>query len=262
MRDIQIARAYRQEELAPDYYYSYVLKEHENKKTEEYQEAKRYFGNLLSGREWCTVPTPDFESWEPDAGEEYFGGVVSLQDMSLMEKRLGVSRNVLAIAVAMLALQEYCHQDEIRVDYLNNNRTDLYLQHTVGLVFKMLPLAIDLRHFPAREDFLREVNRQLVEGFAHSICDYSALDNVALQDAFVVNYVANMGDASALEGLNFQEMELGDCRQETNSRAIIYLMEDEEQVNIVIEYQKHAYGEGSMKKFLELYVKEFRELLA
>lgn len=207
------------------------------------------------------VPTRDFASLETEAGEEYFAGVVSLQEMSLMEKRFGVSRNVLAIAVAMLALQEYCHRDEIHIDSLNHNRTDVYLQHTVGLVFKILPLAINLLHFPGLEDLLREVKRQLVEGFAHSICDYSSLVNVPFQDALVVNYVANMGDASALGGLNFQELEPGNYSQATESHVEIYLMEDEEQVNISIEYQKQAYGEGSMKRFLDIYVEKFRQLV-
>ena len=71
-----------------------------------------------------------------------------------------------------------------------------------------------------------------------------------------------MGDTSALEGLNFQELEPGNYSQATASHVAIYLMEDAEQVNISIEYQKQAYAEGSMKKFLELYVAKFRELLA
>ena len=31
---------------------------------EEYEEAKRYFDDLLSGMEWCMVSTPDFDSWQ------------------------------------------------------------------------------------------------------------------------------------------------------------------------------------------------------
>ena len=209
------------------------------------------------------VPTPDFDSWEPDDGEEVYEGLVSLREMSLAEDRLGVSRNVLAIAAAMLSLQEYCHRDDIRVDSLNNNRTDAYLQHTVGLVFKMLPLALDLRLVSGPEDLLSAIHRQLVEGLAHSICDYSSLDNVAFADALLVNYVANLGDASHLSDLNPTELELeiSTSTVATGGRAVIYLNEEEGQVNIDIEYQKRAYAEGSMKKFLNLYVEKFRQLV-
>ena len=119
-----IAKAYRQEEPEPDYYYSYVLKEHENKRTEEYKETEQYFDRLLFGRDWCIIPTPDFDSWRTEIGEESFHGMVFLSEISRAEKRWGVSRNVLAIVAAMLALREYCQRDEIRIDYTNNNRLD------------------------------------------------------------------------------------------------------------------------------------------
>lgn len=256
-----IANAYGQKDLAPDYYYSYVLKEHENKETEEYKEAERYFDHLLEGKDWRLVPTPDFDSWETEAGEESFDGMVSLQDMSCAEGRWGVSRNVLAIAVAMLAMREYCQRNEIRIDYINNNRSDAYLQHTVGLVFKILPIAVDFHDFPATEDFLREVNRQLVEGFAHSICDYGSFDKNALEDALAVNYVAELGDASDFSELNPRELEIGNAYEATECRVELYLTEEEGQVNIYIQYQKRAYAEGSMKKFLDIYVKKFRQLV-
>ncbi|MBR0284074.1 MAG: AMP-binding protein, partial [Selenomonadaceae bacterium] len=256
-----IARAYRQEELEPDYYYSYVLKEYENQGTEEYKEAERYFDRLLSGRDWCIIPTPDFDSWGTEAGAESFQGMVSLPEMSRAEKRWGVSRNILAIAAAMLALREYCQRDEIRIDYINNNRTDAYLQHTVGLVFKIFPMAVDFRDFPAVEDFLREVNRQLVEGFAHSICDYGSFDKVALEDALDVNYITNVGDASDLGVLNPRELELEASYEATECRVELYLTEEDGQVNLDIDYQKNAYAEGSMKKFMNLYVEKFRQLV-
>ena len=189
--------------------------------------------------------------------------MASLQEMSLAEERLGVSRNVLAIAAAMLSLQAYCHRDGIRIDYLNNNRTDAYLQHTVGLVFKILPLALDLRMVSGPEDLLQAVNRQLVDGLAHSICDYGSLDNVALAEALEVNYIADLGSASHLNELNPTELELeiSTSTTATGGRAVIYLIEEEGQVNIDIEYQKKAYAEGSMKKFLNLYVEKFRQLV-
>jgi bacitracin synthase 3 len=157
--------------------------------------------------------------------------------------------------------QVLCGQGELfRVPELRE-RTDAYLQHTVGLVFKIFPVAVDLRDFPALEDFLREVNRQLVEGFAHSICDYGTLDNVALEDALDVNYITNVGDASDLGILNPRELELEASYEATECRVELYLTEEDGQVNLAIEYQKNAYAEGSMKKFLNLYVEKFRQLV-
>ena len=203
-----------------------------------------------------------FESWEEEAGEEEYFNLISVQEMCRVEDRLGFSRNVLAIASAILALQEYCHRDEIRVDCLNNNRTDAYLQHSVGLIFKILPLAMDLREFSSMKLLLEEVNRQVVDGLAHSICDYSSADNVALTDALLINYIPDQGHDSDKSGIKPMELSTKDLHDATGSHVAMYIMEEDEQVNICIEYQRKAYAEGSMKKFLDLYVEKFRQLIA
>jgi bacitracin synthase 3 len=167
----------------------------------------------------------------------------------------------LAITAAMLALQEYCQKDEINVDYLNSNRTEKYLQNTVGLVFKMLPLAVDLQQYPSLDSLLREVNRQVIESFANSICDYSAEENIAEEDAIVVNYVAQLGDASNMEGFEPTEVPLAGVDESMMGHADLYLQEKNGKVNIHIEYLAHAYAEGSIRKFLDIYIKHFKQLV-
>lgn len=72
-----------------------------------------------------------------------------------------------------------------------------------------------------------------------------------------------LGRASHLNDLNPTELELevSSGAIATGSHVAIYLTEENGQVNIDIEYQKRAYAEGSMKKFLNLYVEKFRQLV-
>ena len=58
-----------------------------------------------------------------------------------------------------------------------------------------------------------------------------------------------LGCASHLNDLNPTELELEVSTGTTaaGGRAVIYLIEEDGQVNILIEYQKKAYAEGSMK---------------
>ncbi|SFW51679.1 non-ribosomal peptide synthetase [Selenomonas ruminantium] len=256
-----IAKAYWGKPLARDYYYSYLRQEWEAQGTKEFDEAKAYFQNLLAGHDWYRIPTPDFETWETESLIEAEDGVVTVQQVDAAEKRRGYSRTVLAITAAMLALQEYCHKDEINVDYLNSNRTEKYLQNTVGLVFKMLPLAVDLQQYSSLEVLLQEVNRQVIESFANSICDYSAKENIAEEDAIVVNYVAQLGDASNMEGFEPTEVPLAGVDESMMGHADLYLQEKNGKVNIHIEYLAHAYAEGSIRKFLDIYIKHFKQLV-
>ena len=41
----------------------------------------------------------------------------------------------------------------------------------------------------------------------------------------------------------------------------LYLTEEDGQVNLDIDYQKNAYAEGSMKKFMNIYVEKLRQLV-
>ena len=259
LRDI--ARAYWGQALAQDYFYSYLKQEEEAKGTKAFDEARQYFRNLLGDKKWCRIPTPDFETWETDSSIEAEDGVLTVSQMEAAEKRCGFSRAVLAIAATMLALQEYCHRDEINVDYLNSNRTEKYLQNTVGLVFKLLPLAVDLQQYPSTEHLLREVNRQVIESFANSICDYSAKENIAEEEAIVVNYVAQLGDASNMEGFEATELSLTGVDETMAGHADLYLQEKNGQVNIHIEYLAHAYAPGSIRRFLDIYIKHLKQLV-
>ena len=45
-----ISRAYHGEELGKDYYYTYLLTEHEKLNSAEYVAAKKYFQNILAGK--------------------------------------------------------------------------------------------------------------------------------------------------------------------------------------------------------------------
>lgn len=59
-----------------------------------------------------------------------------LERMTQAERRLGYSRNVIAITATMLALREYCGESRVSVDYVNNNRMEKYIRNSVGLVLR------------------------------------------------------------------------------------------------------------------------------
>ena len=256
-----ISKAYRGETLAEDHFYTYLAKESAKLNSDEYSAAEKYFKNLLEGRDWCIVPTPDYDSWEADFGEEDFDTEISVESMSNAEKRLGFSRNVLSIAAVILAMRDYCHKSFIRVDFINSNRIEEYIQDTVGLIYKVLPVAVNLDDFPSNERLLQEISRQVTESFANSICEnYGSEDNIALRDALSVNYVADLGDASLLEGFEPTEIPLTSENPAASGHVDIYLMENDGAVDIAVEYQRKAYADGSMKRFLELlvgYLKHF-----
>ena len=249
LRDI--AKAYRGEEMTRDYFYSYLRKEYEARETEEFKRAWDYFNNLLGGRNWCRIPTPDFETFEPESAIEDLEDVLSTDQMKAAEIRTGYSRSVMAIAAVILALQEYCGRDEINVDYLNSNRTETYLQSSVGLVFKTLPVAIDLKRYGDLDHVLAAINDQVIDSFANSICDYRAEVEDFDLDCIAVNYVADLGSEENMEGFDARELPLEEDGT-MGGHADIYFTESDGMISIELEYMKRGYKKENMRTFIRL----------
>ena len=146
------------------------------------------------------------------------------------------------------------------MDFLNSNRTEQYYQDTVGLMFKYLPVAIELEDVSSIDKLLSEVNRQVAESFVHSICDYNPEGEVAMRDALAVNYVADMGDVSLLEGFMATEIPLSSEKRAAGCHADVYLMESDGELEICVEYQKEAYKPGSLERFLDIFAGHLKAL--
>ena len=105
---------------------------------------------MSPGKEGCQFPTPDHERTDTELGKDIKNPQISVADVENAERRLGVSRNFISIAAAILALKDYCRENAIRINFLSNNRTELYLRDTIGLVFKIFPIALETGNFSTR----------------------------------------------------------------------------------------------------------------
>ncbi|MBQ9504722.1 MAG: hypothetical protein IJU93_06895 [Lachnospiraceae bacterium] len=264
-----IARAYRGEELVKDRYYSYIQKESEARGTEAFKSSERYFSELLKGRDWCAYPTVDFAGTDNPygqaPGEDTTSGSIELEEamtaeeMARAERNTGYSRNVLFIAAAMKALKEYCLKDEIRVDFVHHNRLEKEFLDTVGPLYRILPVAVDFRRYPADADFLQEVNRQIIEGVAGSLGDPAAGEAVPLKNALQINYQANFMDVPDEEGFYEDAQELAEGQDgDIDVNASICLNDADGGIVLALDYLKRAYREESMQSFLDMFVRSLK----
>ena len=257
-----IVSAYRGGSLPEDYYYSYLLAEARASGTDEYQNAKYYFEGVLGQCEWCNVPTPDYESWEADAGEERMNMGLSPAQIHAAQARLGASGNMICIAAALLALQEYCGRQDVLVNWIDHNRTDAHYENTVGMLFRILPVAVRMDRCGTVEKLLREVSRQVAMGFANSSCDFMSERESALEDTMEINYQVGVWDGDPLAALGAEEIGLRPEGQATGGRVGMYIEDwPGDTVGVVVEYQRKAYAEGSMARFLDIFRKHLRRIV-
>ena len=219
-----IYSAYHGNPLNPDNYYSFILNESRMSETDAFREAREHFRSILGDTEWCCIPTPDHESWETEPAEEIIMTGLTTDNIKSAEARLGVSGNVMCITASILALTQYCDNSDIHVNWLYNNRSDARYQNTVGKLFKILPVAVHTGEYAKLSELLAEVNRQVSEGIANSICNYAELTEATLKDALEINYLFSFNDTLSQETTGFSKSEFDFEYNAVGGRMGIYIV--------------------------------------
>jgi len=260
-----IALALKGQPLSRDYYYTWLLNEMRSSDSEEYAKADRHFKALLGDHDWCSVPTPDFDTSESDLGVEREDMGLTLKDMSAAEERLEASGNVLCITAGILALQEYCRRSDILVTWINSNRTDMRYEDTVGLFFRSLPVAVHTEQFQSLKALILEIKNQVASGFANSICNYMETipSQRVLDDDMEINYLIGLGEEDPLEavGAVWEEPPFDSENTYAGERVGVYIDELDGNIFTEIAYQKKAYADGSMARFLAMFKKYLRYIV-
>ena len=266
-----IVRAYRNEELSRDHFYSYLLREAKIRETEAFKSSDRYFVRLLKDRDWCEFPTVDYDGPDSTYGQDAGGDaacssveseeVMTTEEMAQAERNTGYSRNVLIVAAAMKALREYCLKDEIRVDFIHHNRLEKEFLNTVGPLYRIIPVAVDLRAYPADRDLLMEVNRQMIEGVAGSLGDPAAGEAVPRSNALQINYQSDLMEAPDEDGFFADVQELAEGLEgDIDVNSSICMNEADGCIALTLDYLKRAYREESMQRFLDMFIRSLKRM--
>ena len=258
-----ILRALRGEPLPEDYYYTFLLREQKAAQTDAYREAKQYFSNLLGDTRWCNIPKPDFASWDSEGAEEMIGLSLTLKQMKEAQARLKASGNVICLAAGALALQEYCKKEDVLLNWINDNRSRAGNETTVGLLFKILPVALHMDEYSGEKSLVEEIRRQTEAGFVHSICDYQEITELALEDSIEINYLPGLADAEEQtdETGILEEVELTEAHNAAGGRVGMYIGDMDGVLVVSCSYQKRIYAPGSMRRFLELFRKHLHAIV-
>ena len=256
-----IYSAYHGNPLNPDNYYSFILNESRMSETDAFREAREHFRSILGDTEWCCIPMPDHESWETEPAEEIIMTGLTTDNIKSAEARLGVSGNVMCITASILALTQYCDNSDIHVNWLYNNRSDARYQNTVGKLFKILPVAVHTGEYAKLSELLAEVNRQVSEGIANSICNYAELTEATLKDALEINYLFSFNDTLSQETTGFSKSEFDFEYNAVGGRMGIYIVNNNGEMEALADYQAKAYEEGSVARFLQMFRDHLRKIV-
>jgi len=83
----------------------------------------------------------------------------------------------------------------------------------------------------------------------------------ALEDSLEVNYLVGMGEDNPLAALGGEALSPDYHYDAVGERVGVYIERWENTLGVTIEYQKKAYADGSMARFLEMFKKYLRYIV-
>ena len=262
-----IIRAYHGEPLPRDYYCTYLANEEKLRDSPQYQEDKAYFEAQYGGYDWCNIPAPDKDNNE-EFNLEASARVIKLpfdeEDVAAAEKRLKVSRSVMAIAAALKSLYQFSGKNDVMTNWIFNNRLGGYAADSVGMMIKNLPVGIHMDRIDSIESLLAEVKLQVTEGIAHSSYDYFEADDKRYRnDPMEVNYQRDI-NVDELDELKPFYLPLANKYRAPGARLELEFLENDDNSGCFeseFEWAGNIFSRNLMVKFHNLYMKNFVEIV-
>lgn len=258
-----IIRAYRGEPLPRDYYCAYLASEEKIRNSLQYQEDKDYFISTYGGYNWRNIPEPDKDAKDElllEADSRQIKLPFDEEDLAAAEKRLKVSRSVIAIAVAIQTLHEFSGDNDIMTNWIFNNRLGGYASNSVGMLIKNLPVGVHMDKIKDMNALFAEVKRQVTEGIAHSSYDYFAANNNRFQnDPMEVNYQLNI-NADELNELQPFYLPLSNSFNAPGARLELEFLENDNNSGCFeseFEWAGNIFSRNYIVKFHNLYIENF-----
>lgn len=258
-----ILKAYEGIILKPDYYFSYLNKVEEHKKSEEYKKHK-----YLLEEEYGTITCPVRPHTDipldtevvPVAGmfaDEYLLSVSGESYSDGIEQLAGsehISPNAFFSLCAALAIMDYENTDEAALTWAYLGRDTLEEQSIFGSLHKDIPMKIS--RYGDRKLLMRQARDQIRSGIAHS--DYpltlTAPYNQVWNYAVNVLQQPNLNAVYANSPFPFEVIE-----PHSDAPSIAYSLLDVEiemadngTVRLVYKYSATHYKEESIRRFARL----------
>ena len=247
-----IGKVYAGMEPDKDFYYYMLAKREEAVKTDFYDKSREYFENLYENVEWSCYPTINHQSRENELGELFVPLGIEQAQMAAMERQYRISRNEFFITVALLAIAFYNKKNNIKISWIYNGREDLEMMSSVGLLFRDLPVGVQLKDKDTIRDIFADVHNQVQGGIEHSCYAYVDKHNqVGNEEAAYLLYQQDIRDMDAMG------IETIDIRQNQAASQTILDMEildGKEGLILMIDYAASRYNQESMERFRDLFV--------
>lgn len=237
-----------------------ALEEKKARQSERYQQAKRYYHELLEGAEHDFLPPKDLRGQKPAAG------VLTLRsslDMAAVKAFCAAKRftvNAFLNTAFALLVSKYSFKNEALYTTVYNGRNDSRLNRAVTMLVKTLPVYVQLDGEQPVEALIAAVGRQLMDSMSHDIYSFGEIARtleVPMDLMFVYQGESFRFDSVGGEPAQAIALDLSD----TKAPISFYIFEEKGAAEFRFEYRGDLYSEAFMRAFSEYFQEAVRSLM-
>jgi len=249
-----ILKAYFGQPLEPDYYYYNIRKREKQTWTPFYKECKDYFDKKYysDGTIWQKYPEIDRETRENSNDEIFCNLPIDKKEYERLLKINSLTPNAFFITVNILATALYNRYKHIMVSWIYNGRVDMNEMSTVGLMFRNLPVGVNLKGKTRIKDLYTDVVEQINKGIEHSC--YAAIEqnsSVVNDDMECVLYQDDLREIGEMPGL-LGEVEIKHNNAASQNILDLEILNSPDGLQVMLDYASSRYNKASMEKYAEI----------
>ena len=263
----EISQLYRGENPKPEKIslMDLSVREETLKETLQYQAARKYFGEKLSGEDFGEVLIKDYKRKEITVKSQKvrlaLDEELSCMAVEQFTRQRGISENTLFLGAFSYALGKYSGEDKSLFCTVDNGRHRADMTESVGMFVRTLPIYQSWEEDAAVEDYLQGFQKDFYEVMGHDCISFAEL----ARDYGISSDILFVYQGEMFSGLAFDEgkyaaeqIPAGDVQADVS----VMVMKSRQGYEVSLEYRKDFYREETARGLLGMFLQTLKGMLS
>ena len=248
------------ETLDRDYYYLMLARREALENSPRYEEAKRYFESAYGGEGWTCALKPDHESRDNRLGELSGAFGISADEMKAVERALRLTRNEFFLTAYVLSLALAARKRKVKASWIYHGREDVQAMSTCGLLFRDLPVGLDLRDDMDVRDIYADVQAQVRKAIEHSAYPYNEKNAAVIADDLACFLYQSDIRGGGVGSEMFEQVDIRQNQAASQTIMDTEIIDGADGVSYAIHYAASRYEKSTVQAFEAIFRKVVRLL--
>ena len=259
-----VQKAYAGEELSAESYTEFeeALSEEDRRNTEAFTAARKWYAELLDGRDTECLPMRDINCMISGVGVVEMSSEIDKKAVEAFAKETCTTVNSLWIAATGLVLARSLTRDNSLFTTVYHGRGDARLSHSTGMFVHTLPVVCTPFAEQNAVDYIRNTGEQLRKSMAHDIFSFAELaKEFGIRADILFVYEGDIGNSWTIDGKPVKKMDILSPNR-FKAPIMIAVSETDDGFGVHFEYDKARYKPWSMNSLAQSIILAFKALLA